>query len=67
MNGGGVGVVINFDEKSKKCKFDQCVFYASGKCTGFEERDACVDMALKMLGVDYADTEKKDNNRQPVL
>lgn len=54
-------MVINFDEKSDKCCFDQCVYNDSGKCLGVEERDACVEMALKMLGVYHAKNASKDS------
>lgn len=61
-------MVLNFDEKSKKCNFDQCVYYASGECTGNEERDACIDMALKMLGVsDGKNPGKEKHSRRSDL
>lgn len=62
--GGGVGVVITFDENSKKCNFEMCVYNESHVCTGKEERDACLEMAFAMLGEDYGDVIKKDNNRE---
>lgn len=61
MYGGGVGVVINFEKNSKKCNFEECKCNDNHVCTGVEERDACVEMALKMLGVkDNGDFEEKN-------
>ena len=55
-------MVINFDEKSRKCNFDQCVYHDKdlGECRGDKDRDVCIDMALKMLGVNHADITEKN-------
>lgn len=55
MNGGGVGVVINFDEKSDKCNFTECRCYEDGICHGEEERINCLELAFVVLGANYAD------------
>ena len=54
-------MVINFEKNSKKCNFEECKCNDNHVCTGVEERDACVEMALKMLGVkDNGDFEEKN-------
>lgn len=54
MYGGGVGVVIKFDEKSDKCNFQDCRCYEDGICHGEEERKNCLELAFAVLGVENA-------------
>ena len=52
-------MLIDFDEKSDVCYFTECRCNENNTCRGDAERDFCVDMALKTLGVDRVEITKE--------
>lgn len=56
-------MVINFDEKSKKCNFSFCRCYENGTCTGSEERKLCLEIAFAVLGVEDNGGNSKTKNK----